>query len=207
MFIPDDFREERKDEIEQIIHNHPLATLIAHGSDGIIANHLPLLLNGEDKIIGHIARSNTLHELIQDGAEVLCIFQGSDAYISPNWYPTKAEHHKQVPTWNYQIVHCYGTIHFSNQENVKRFAVAKLTTKMEREKNGLEAWKMGDAPREYISRELEGIVALEVKITRIAAKSKLSQNKDLIDFKNVEGKLRQEGNTKMADAMITLKTN
>jgi transcriptional regulator len=183
MYLPDHFREVDAAEIAELIATHPLACVVAHTREGIIANHLPLLHGKGDVLIGHIALGNDMHRIIAEGQEVLAIFRGEDGYVSPNFYPSKAEHHRHVPTWNYQVVHVHGEIAFQHDERSKRAAVGLLTSHHERWLNGDRAWRMADAPDDYMETMLTGIVAFRINITRTIAKSKLSQNREPRDHR------------------------
>ncbi len=168
------------------------------------ANHLPfhLLRDEQNKtatLVAHIAKNNPLHTQIENGAEVLIIFQGEQAYISPNWYPSKQQHHQHVPTWNYQVVHVKGSIHFLHDEKALRGILAKLTRTHEAKQ--ATPWKMSDAPSEYIAQELQGIVGIEIQISRITGKFKLSQNRDKVDALGVVSGLQQQGDNRLADAV------
>lgn len=118
-----------------LIHAAPLACIVAQTVAGLVANHIPLLLAPDGNLIGHIARANPMHEQITDGQEVLAIFQGPDAYVSPNYYPGKQDHHRHVPTWNYMVVHAHGTIGFQHDLHARRAAVGLLTRQHERRVN------------------------------------------------------------------------
>ena len=157
---------------------------------------------GDKKLVGHLARANDLHRIVPDGSDTLAIFQGDDAYISPNWYPSKADHRKVVPTWNYTCVHVHGKITFQHDTKPKIAAVGRLTQKHEKATNGVEAWKMADAPDDYMAQMLDGIVAFEIEITRVLAKSKLSQNKPAKDIAGVARGLRARSADAMADRML-----
>ncbi|MCO6185854.1 FMN-binding negative transcriptional regulator [Rhizobium sp. L1K21] len=198
MYKPDFFNETDQDEINRLIDSHPLAALVAHTPTGLVASHLPLIKQGDTHIIGHIALKNTMHQDVPDGSEVMAIFSGESSYISPNWYPSKPEHHRFVPTWNYQAVHVYGAIRFDHSEKFKRMAVGRLTTRFERETNGDEAWRMADAPADYMAMMLENIVAFEIAITRVEATSKLSQNRAPIDRENVRNVMETSGKAELA---------
>ena len=140
----------------------PLACIVAQTDAGLIANHLPLLTGADGALVGHVALANDMHRLVADGQEVLVIFRGEDGYVSPNFYPSKAEHHRHVPTWNYQVVHVYGDIRFQHDERAKRAAVGLLTRDHERRVNGDRAWRMADAPADYMTQMLAGIVAFRI---------------------------------------------
>lgn len=201
MYLPEHFEEIDPSQIRQLVDQFPLATLVANSKSGLTANHVPILFNGDRELFGHIALHNDMHEIIPDGTGVLAIFKGNDAYISPNWYPTKSQHHKHVPTWNYSVVHFHGAIAFHHDEKSKRAAVGRLTKSIEEKTNGSDAWKMADAPADYMEQMLAGIVAFTITIENILAKSKLSQNRDPVDFENVTKVLQDRGGTAMAERM------
>ncbi len=201
MYIPAHFQETNPDEITALIDAAPLACIVAQTAEGLVANHFPLLIGSDGALIGHLALANDMHRLVADGQEVLVIFQGDDAYVSPNFYPSKQEHHRHVPTWNYQVVHIYGDITFQHDERAKRTAVALLTRKHERRVNGDQAWKMTDAPAQYIDEMLSNIVAFRIDIRRTLAKSKLSQNREARDYVGAIDGLRASGHDAMAEAM------
>ena len=200
MYVPKPFEETDQGAIGDLLLANPLAMLVAQAEDGLVANHIPLLMV-KDKLIGHVAKANDLHEVLSDGAPVLAIFQGEDAYISPNWYPSKAEHHRHVPTWNYEVVHIHGQISFSHDENTKRAVVGRLTQVMERATNGSDGWRMADAPADYMAQMLEGIVAFEITDLTILGKSKRSQNREPRDHDNVADEMEVRGESGLAERM------
>ena len=202
MYVPKPFEETDQGAIGDLLLANPLATLVAQAEDGLVANHIPLLMV-KDKLIGHVAKANDLHEVLSDGAPVLAIFQGEDAYISPNWYPSKAKHHRHVPTWNYEVVHIHGQISFSHDEKAKRAVVGRLTQVMERATNGSDGWRMADAPADYMAQMLEGIVAFEITDLTILGKSKRSQNREPRDHDNVADEMEVRGETGLAERMKT----
>jgi transcriptional regulator len=206
MYLPAHFAEDRPEEIDRIIALNPLAMLVADGAGGLTANHVPILRDGEARLIGHVALANDLHRDTADGTEVMAVFRGADGYISPNWYPSKAEHHRHVPTWNYQAVHFYGAIRFSHEEKAKTAVVGRLTKHFEALANGRAAWRMADAPRDYFAAMLDAIVAFEIAVTRVVAKSKLSQNRTAADHANVVRTLEARGEQVLADAMAATGT-
>lgn len=176
MYTPAHFAETDPAVIEGVIADHPLATLIAQTGAGLVANHIPLLRDGA-ALIGHVALANDLHRDLADGSPVLAVFGAMEAYVSPNWYPSKAETHRAVPTWNYRVVHVHGRITWSHAARDKRRAVHLLTAMMERRVNGAQGWKMGDAPADYIAGMIDAIVAFRIETDGVQAKSKLSQNR------------------------------
>lgn len=201
MYRPEEFEEADMAVIRDVCLAYPLATIVAQSAEGLLANHIPLLWLDDDRLFGHIARENTLHSVITPGTEVLAIFHGENGYISANWYPTKQEHHRQVPTWNYQSVHIYGTMTFQYDQKSKALAVGKLTKYFEILTNGDQGWRMSDAPGDFIQEELDNIVAFKIQVKRVQAVSKLSQNKVAKDFENVVSKLNQCGQAVLAQTM------
>lgn len=201
MYIPKEFKEIRTDEINRIIQTFPLACIVANTEQGLIAVHIPLIAKDNGILLGHLALENDMVDLLADGQDVLCIFKGDDAYISANYYPSKFEDHKKVPTWNYQVVHVYGNIIFHHDNKSKLAALGQLTKVQELKTNGDAAWKMSDAPKDYLYEMMEHLIAFEIKITRVLAKSKLSQNQDKKDFVNVIKELKAHGHTALAESM------
>jgi transcriptional regulator len=205
MYLPPHFQEIDAGEIAAIIEGAPLACIVAETADGLIANHIPLLVGPDGALIGHVALANDMHRLVADGQEVLSIFRGDDAYVSPNFYPTKPEHHRHVPTWNYQVVHVYGGITFQHDERSKRAAVGLLTRNHERRVNGTKAWRMADAPADYMEKMLGSIVAFRIDISRTLAKSKLSQNREERDYFGAISGLQTTGHERLAERMASLR--
>ena len=201
MYLPPHFTETDTNAVAGLVAGFPLATLVVNGPDGLLANHLPMLLAADDRLIGHVAAANALHRAIGDDTAVLAIFSGEDGYVSPNWYPGKAAHHRVVPTWNYRVVHIHGRITFVHDEKRKRAIVGRLTARFEREMNGHDAWKMADAPEDFMQDQLSAIVGFEIAIDRIAGKSKLSQNRAAEDFTGVQQAFEARGETGLADQM------
>lgn len=203
MYLPEHFREIDPAEIADIIATAPLGCVVAQTAAGLIANHMPLLFDKDRALVGHIALANDMHRLIAEGQDVLVIFRGVDGYISPNYYPSKQVHHKQVPTWNYQVVHINGAISFQHDEKTKRAAVGLLTREHERLRHGDKAWRMADAPADYLTDMLGRIVAFRIAVTRTIAKSKLSQNRDAVDFAGAVDGLESAGDLALAAQMKT----
>lgn len=201
MYIPPHFAEVSHEEITSIIETAPLACLVAQTVEGLIANHLPVVIAKENELIGHMALANDMHRLVAEGQDVLVIFRSDDAYISANYYPTKQEHHRHVPTWNYQVVHIYGTISFQHDEKAKRAAVGLLTRHHEQRVNGPNGWRMSDAPADYMEKRLQDIVAFRIAPKRTLAKSKLSQNREEVDYRGALSALETTGHRRMADKM------
>lgn len=204
MYIPADFNESRIENLHDCIVQHPFGTLITHGKSGLDANHIPFELaagEGERGVLrAHVARANPVWQDIANGDEVLVVFRAGDAYISPNWYPSKHEFHKQVPTWNYIVVHAHGHISVHDDERYVRGVVARLTRTHEASQP--EPWKMSDAPADYIDTMLQSIVGLQIDITRLIGKSKLGQNKASRDIRGAAVALQARGDTAIGDAML-----
>lgn len=199
MHIPKAFEQTDPQELRKLIDEYPLATLIKLSSQqgGIVADaqHTPLYWfsdpSGQRYLHGHIARANHFWE--QGLPEVLCIFQGPQAYISPNWYPTKQQHGKAVPTWNYVAVHIRGTLAFIDDKHWKLAMLKTLTQKMEThiETHQEDQWKIADAPADYIDKMLEGLIGIEITIQSIEGQFKLSQNQPMVNYEGIINGLGQ----------------
>lgn len=204
MYLPPHFNESRTETLHARIAQHPFGTLITHGKSGLDANHLPFELAADEGELGvlraHVARANAVWQEVADGDEVLVVFRAGDAYISPNWYPSKHEAHQQVPTWNYMVVHAYGRVSIHDDEKFLRGVVGRLTRTHEASQP--VPWKMSDAPRDYIDTLLKAIVGVRIEITRLVGKSKLSQNKDARDIRGAGAALRARGHYQIGDAML-----
>jgi transcriptional regulator len=202
MYMPAHFEEKRVEALHALIAAHPFGALVTHGPNGLDANHVPFELDttagAHGTLRAHVARNNPVWKEVAAGQDVLVIFQGEEGYISPNFYPSKAETHKQVPTWNYLVVHAHGRISVRDDESYVRGVVARLTRKMEA--GEAAPWKMGDAPRDFIDQMLTMIVGIEIEVTRLVGKAKLSQNKETPDRLGAERGLRARG-TDAADAL------
>lgn len=201
MYQPPHFQEEHLELVHDLIRAHPFATLVAHGTEGLTADHIPLVIHPElsDKGIlrGHIAKANPLWKNYSAGVDVLTIFQGSHHYVSPSWYPSKQEHGKVVPTWNYAVVHAYGALEFIQDKTWLRAHLDEMTTRHE---TGREApWAVSDAPDDFIEKQLKGIVGIEISISRFEGKLKLSQNKSEEDRLGVRRGIAEENSDVAVD--------
>lgn len=203
MYIPPHFAQANPDELDRIIRAHPLGTIIRSGSAGLDADHVPFEFDPAagplGKLSAHVARANPLWQDCPTGTEVLVIFRGAEAYVSPNWYPSKHEAHRQVPTWNYEVVHAHGRLVILDDERFVRGLVARLTRRHEAEEP--RPWKMGDSAPEFIDEMLGKIVGIEVEITSLTGKSKLGQNKEARDRLNAADKLVAKGQEELGEAM------
>ncbi len=197
MYVPKHFEESRPEVLRALIDAHPLGALVTRGANGLDANHLPFFIEG-DSLIAHVARKNPVWRELKDGDEALVIFRGADGYISPNWYPSKHETHRQVPTWNYLVAHAHGRVFVRDDVNFVRTVVAKLTK--QHEASQPQPWKMSDSPREFIDERLLEIVGIEVKIDRLVGKAKLGQNREQRDARGAADGLRAH-NAELAGEM------
>lgn len=205
MYNPAHFECRDTAELHALIADHPLGALVVRGPHGLDANHLPFeLLPGEGPqgtLIGHVARANPVWQELRDGDEALVIFRAEHAYVSPNWYPSKHEAHRQVPTWNYRVVHVHGRVRVRDDERFVRGVVARLTRRHEARTGDPDPWKMGDADPAYLDEMLSRIVGIEVAVERIVGKWKLSQNKDERDRRAAADALDAHGQAPLAAAM------
>ena len=203
MYIPAHFAETRPEELQRIMRAHPLGMLVTHTSTRLDADHIPFEFDAgagtHGALIAHVARANTLWQRCPTGTPAMVVFRGAEAYISPSWYPSKHETHRQVPTWNYEVVHAHGTITVHDDERFARRVVAQLTRRHEAAEP--KPWKMGDSEPEFIDAMLRNIVGLEVTITSLVGKVKLSQNREVRDRLNAADTLASRGHTMMAQAM------
>lgn len=199
MYTPRHFEETRADILDGLIRACPFATVVANTADGLVANHLPFeLVDG--RLHGHVARGNEL--TCMDGVEVLLVFRGPDGYISPNWYPSKHETGREVPTWNYAVVHVHGRLRVIDDASWLRRLLERLTDRHEASQP--KPWKIADAPEDHIEKSLRAIVGLEVAIGRIEGKFKLSQNHPARNRAGVIEGLRQrdgDGDAELAELM------
>ena len=183
MYLPSAFRQDDLAELHAQLQANPFALLTSAGAAGVQASHLPLLLKpGEGEfgtLYGHFARANPHWRDLQGGAEALAVFSGPDAYISPGWYPAKAEHGKVVPTWNYIAVHARGPVELIEEPERLLQIVSRLSDQHE---NGRERpWAVSDAPRDYLDSMLRAIVGFALPIRRLEGKWKLGQNRSAAD--------------------------
>ena len=187
MYMPAHFEETRAEVMHRLIHEHPLAVLVTLGSTGLSANHIPLEIDSEPApfgtLRGHVARANPVWRDFSRDIEALTVFQGPQAYISPAWYQTKKETGKVVPTFNYIVVHAYGSLRIIEDEAWLRGLVERLTTR--HESGRAEPWKVSDAPEDFIKTQLRAIVGIEMPVTRLVGKWKVSQNRPAADREGV----------------------
>lgn len=179
MYLPASFRQDDLGEMHRQIRATPFALLTSAGTDGVQASHLPLLLEPDEgefgTLYGHFARANPHWCELRGGAEGLAIFSGPDAYISPSWYPGKAEHGKVVPTWNYIAVHARGPVQLIEDRESLLQIVSRLSD--QHEAGRPQPWAVSDAPDDYLAAMLRAIVGFALPIRRLEGKWKLGQNR------------------------------
>lgn len=199
MYLPSHFAEHDRAALEQLIERHPLGILVTRQGGLLDADHLPFELDAAAGLLrAHVARGNPLWREA-DGSEVLAIFRGAEAYVSPSGYPSKHETHRQVPTWNYQVVHVRGRLRAVDDVRFVRGLVGRLTRR--HEAGEAQPWKMADAPRDYLEQMLAAVVGIEIEIAELSGKFKLSQNKDARDRRGAADALQARGASELASAM------
>ena len=210
MHIPSKFKETNLDTLYQFIEENPLGTLVSTIGNDIDAIHIPFYLDTSNsskvKLEGHIAKANSLYKKCNDSSKVLVIFHGPNAYISPNFYPSKTETGKVVPTWNYSVVHVKGRISFNYEGNWIFKHLEKLTNAHELISQS-NPWSISDAPKEYTNKLINAIVGLEIEIEDIIGNFKLSQNKSTNDYDGVVKALKESGNKLESMVSIQMQGN
>jgi transcriptional regulator len=204
MYVPPHFSEPLPEALFDLIEKNPFGVLVTNGKSGLDANHIPFLLNRTDGSQGvlhcHVARANPVWQDIARGEEVLAVFRAAESYVSPNWYPSKHELHKQVPTWNYIVAHAHGRVTIRDDERYIRSVVARLTRIHEASEP--HPWKMSDSSRDFIDTMVKAVVGIEIEITRLVGKAKLSQNKEVRDMRSAGEKLVAKGELVLGRAML-----
>jgi transcriptional regulator len=205
VYVPAHFAETRPAELQRIIRENPLGMLVTTHAGALDANHVPFEFDPgvgpHGRLSCHVARANPVWREL-DGAEpvsVLVVFRGVEGYVSPNWYPSKHEEHRQVPTWNYEVVHAHGRASVIDQERFVRGVVARLT----RAHEAAEArpWRMTDSAPDYIDSLLQNIVGIEIQVEQLVGKTKLSQNRAPRDRLNAAAELERRDRAALASAM------
>jgi transcriptional regulator len=203
MYIPAHFAITDPAALHRIIADHPLGILVTHGEQGADADHIPFAFDPARGPLGtlsaHVARANPLWQRCPTGTPVMVIFRGAEAFVSPSWYPSKHETHRQVPTWNYEVVHAHGILSVHDDERHVRGLVARLTRHHEAAEP--RPWKMSDSAPEYIDTMLRNIVGIEIAVSALVGKSKLSQNKEPRDRLSAADTLASRGHEALARAM------
>ena len=205
MYVPDYYKP-TDDDVRELLARFGAAELITATPDGLRATMLPMVYEAAEPpgvLRGHFARKNDHWQQPAIG-EALAIINGPDAYISPSWYDTKREHGRVVPTWNYVTAHVYGELRIHDVPSWVETNVRELTTKYESERN--HPWAVDDAPTAYISGQLRAIVGVELRITRIDAKFKLSQNRSQADIDGAIAGLRADSRPEIAESMADIQS-
>ncbi|WP_240048494.1 FMN-binding negative transcriptional regulator [Crenalkalicoccus roseus] len=184
LYQPPAFREDRPEILRVLIRDARLAMLASNGTSGLPdITHLPLTLVEEEgphgTLYGHLARANPHWRRLAEAGRAVAVFRGTEAYVSPNWYPSKAEHGRVVPTWNYEAVHAEGRVALIEEPAALRALLSRLTTWHERAQP--RPWALDDAPQDFIAAQLKGIVGIALRIDRLHGKRKLSQNRGTAD--------------------------
>ena len=195
VYLPPAFTEARPEVLIGHIERHDFGLLISHGSAGLVASHIPFLVEREGDqlhLLGHLARPNPQVAGLADGGEVLTIFSGPHAYISPGWYASGPA----VPTWNYADVHAYGNLRLVDDVDWLRTVLRRLSDR--HEARSAEPWKMQDLPEPYTSGMMKGIIGLDIAVARLEGKYKLSQNRPAADRPRITAALELRGD---ADAV------
>lgn len=194
MYCPESFQEQRPEVLHRLMAEHPLATVVRPSAEGLVADHLPLLHlpspDGPGHLIGHVARANPLWQSSPHD-ELLLIFQGPQAYISPNWYATKADGGRVVPTWNYAVLHVHARMTAIDEPEALMGILEQLTQRHEAEQP--HPWHVSDAPAEFTHKLLDHIVGVRFEILRMQGKFKTSQNQPGINRTSVAAGLRSSG--------------
>jgi transcriptional regulator len=195
MYIPKHFEESRTHVLHELIRAHPLATFIVSRDDEIVVNHFPLVVSDDGSefgvLKGHVPHANPVWEWLDGETKALAVFQGPSAYISPSWYPSKHQHGKVVPTWNYVVAHAHGKPMAVRDAGWLLDHLNVLTD--EQESAQRLPWKVSDAPRDYLDTMLGHIVGVEMRIAALQGKRKVSQNRPQADRLGVAAGLRNRG--------------
>jgi len=200
MYLPSHFAETRIEVLHELMRQHPLASLVTLGTQGLNANHLPFEVGAAPApygtLRGHVARANPVWRDYSRDTDALVIFHGPQVYISPSWYDTKKQTGEVVPTYNYAVVHAYGRLQIVEDRNWLRGLVTRLTERFE--KASTVPWQVSDAPQPFIEKQLEAIVGIEIVISKLFGKWKASQNRPAADRAGVVEAL---GTTAEADSL------
>lgn len=196
MFTSSKFEQSDPQKVFDLIARYPLATLVTHSEQGINGEPIPLILQDSenDRLLqGHIAKASPMWQTVADSSNVLAIFNGPNCYISPNYYPSKVENGKAVPTWNYVQVQATGTISFTHDKTWVYGLLERLTKQLEAQQT--TPWSLTDAPETYIERMLSAVVGIEITIDSLVGKWKTSQNQSFKNRTGVIQSLSQSNNS------------
>jgi transcriptional regulator len=196
MYLPANFEQTDQAALHALMREHPLATLISSGDDGPVADHIPLEFDAASNTLrGHVARANPIWREAA-GRPVLAVFCGPQSYVTPSWYATKALTHKVVPTWNYTVVHAHGELRVVDDAPWVHALISGLTAHHEAPR--ATPWAVSDAPEDYVQQMLRAIVGIEIPVTRLVGKWKISQNRNEADRQGVAAGLAADGHGAMA---------
>ncbi len=205
MYLPPYHAQPDVDALHALIDMHPLGAWVCQSSDGLVANHIPFLLDRSrgtsGTLLGHVSRANTVWQQLKGDAQSVVLFQGPQSYITPNWYPSKAEHGKVVPTWNYAVAHVYGVARAVDDKDWLLELLTRLTAANEAPM--AIPWKVSDAPKDFIDRLLGAVVGIEIPVDHIVGKLKVSQDEAILDRQGTVAGLTAQG-TERAAAMAVL---
>ena len=208
MYVPRHFAETRVDVLHDLIRRYPLGTLVVAGPTGMEASHVPFEIDAQPAPFGtlrcHVARANPIWQQIAAERPVLVVFQGEQGYVSPGWYASKQESGKVVPTWNYAAVHAYGNANVTHDAAWLRRMVEDLTAR--HEQGRADPWHVSDAPADYLEKLLGAIVGIEIPVTQLTGKWKMSQNRPAADRQGVVTGLERDGTQSQAEVAALVKT-
>ena len=196
LYMPPHFRVDDRATLERFMDENGFATLVSHGAGGLSVSHVPLLVEVEGdalRLLGHVARNNDHWRALEAAGEVLAIFHGPHAYVSPTWYAQ----HPSVPTWNYAVVHAHGKARLMDEAALHDL-VTRLSSKYEA--GNAKPWRLSDQPAAYVSGMLQNIAGFEIEVQRLEGKFKLSQNRPA-EIERVIGALEKAGETAVAALM------
>jgi len=208
MYCPSHFQQDTPDALTGLIRQFPLATIIRHGAEGLVADHVPLLYQAQagsaGRLAGHVAKANPLWRF-PAGQQLLVVFQGPSAYISPNWYATKHEAGKVVPTWNYAVVHAHCSLKAIHDPAQLLQIITALTD--QHESTQAHPWRVSDAPADFTAKLLENIVGIEFEIHRLQGKWKVSQNQPEQNQQSVADGLASAGSDAQTQMALLVKSH
>jgi transcriptional regulator len=195
MYLPRHFEETRTEVLHGLIRERPFGALVVLTEQGLDVEHVPFLVDASPAPLGvlraHVARANPVWQQARADVDALAIFQGPHGYITPSWYPSKQETGKVVPTWNYVVVHAHGALRFIEDRAWLRAHVEQQAARHEAAR--ATPWRLSDAPADYVEKMLGAIVGLELTVTRVIGKWKVSQNRTEADREGVVAGLIAEG--------------
>jgi transcriptional regulator len=209
MYIPKHFEQTDLATLHASIVAHPLGTWVTQGVDELIINHIPFVLDASRSergtLMAHVARANPVWHSFSKSTPSIVVFHGADSYISPSWYPSKVAHGKVVPTWNYTVVHAHGMPVVIDDKQWLLNHVARLT--QQNEAGQQQPWSLSDAPSDYVAKLVEAIVGIEIPISKLEGKWKVSQNRSQVDRQGVMNGLRAKGDSHASEMAALLEAD